>query len=364
VCLRLEEFSDADTQVHHALASLVLPHLYADIDAEFEKKKNELEQAAMTCLPAWPRSSDLFLPFSPTMQEDSVEFQSLCQVAAHRVAAEKLAELVEFAMALQTPKDEDIYMQQAKFKLDELRLHAAKVLMAAIRSKGTPCIALDTSGAPHMERLTIPEDTVCSMHKFMESSAVFRYFISIDVESYDQSVKDCIVELGKMADSAEAWLRVLAAEIRSFWLAGLTRLKGNLEATYPRDWRSFCVDARDAQKILTDVCNTRALDKLLPAQSALKDGFAAFENATTKINASGVGPQLDGQIAALILDSKQMLGVRAASTVTLVKIPAAPTAKSRSGFARECRRLIKALNITLPMCILSEMDKAVSEGEA
>ena len=50
--------------------------------------------------------------------------------------------------------------------------------------------------------------------------------------------------------------------------------------------------------------------------------------------------------------------VRAASTVTLVRLPAAATVKSKSGFIRGCKRLIAALDICLPQQVMAAMERA------
>ena len=158
----------------------------------------------------------------------------------------------------------------------------------------------------------------------------------------------------------ESWRRLLAEEWRSRWACGLQRLKDLLKGTYPTDWRSFCIDQRDEDRILNELCNNHALDKLLPTQKALQDGLATLGKANASL---GTKQLTDGELAAfeaLVQDSKIVFGIRAASTVSLVKIPSACNAKSKQAFLRECKRLLAALQIQLPAVVLNKMEEAAA----
>ena len=99
------------------------------------------------------------------------------------------------------------------------------------------------------------------------------------------------------------------------------RLRANLQATFPEDWSRFCIDKRDDERILAEICNKPALDKLLPTQAALKASLSSLESAIAKIKAEPINKKDQKAIEDLIVESRKMLGVRAASTVTLVKVP-------------------------------------------
>lgn len=142
------------------------------------------------------------------------------------------------------------------------------------------------------------------------------------------------------------------------------RLKANLEALFPGGWVEFCVTSRDEERIKADICCNEALNRLLLCQAALKEAVSSFERAAAAIKSVGLGKKPFEYIEESILVSKTLLGVRAASAVTLFKIPNAPNPESRSGFVRECKGLINALQISLPTPILNAMGQPLTNAEA
>ena len=123
---------------------------------------------------------------------------------------------------------------------------------------------------------------------------------------------------------------------------------------------SFVWDSRDDTKILNCMVNNENLDRLLPRQNALKQSKATYENMVLQIGGCGLKEEEAKTIDGIIADSKLVLGVRAASTVTIVKIPQGKTQKSRQGFVRECKRLITALGVELPTAVLNAMEQAAA----
>ena len=52
----------------------------------------------------------------------------------------------------------------------------------------------------------------------------------------------------------------------------------------------------------------------------------------------------------------ELLGLRAICIVTLVRLPSATTPKSKQGFVRECKRLLRALGTNVDGAVLKRME--------
>ena len=57
-------------------------------------------------------------------------------------------------------------------------------------------------------------------------------------------------------------------------------------------------------------------------------------------------------------EAQLMLGIRAVSTVTLVRLPAARTPQSKAGFVRECRRLFGGLPVSIRTVVMNAVGEA------
>ena len=365
-----------DADAYNRINAHIMAHLLSDISHDFADRKHKLQQTLfVTAMQAWgtAQADTTFMPFSPSMAVDSHEYASLNQVAQHIPPEEEVAKLCDLALALPSAITEEIFLMKARLKLDHLRVHGAKVLISKVKLKTTPCIVLldgpdgfnhsYTSFPVPVEQLHIEEELVNTVRLFFNSSAEFRALITVDFDNYTEENQAVMQSLRKLAEAADSWFRVLTTEMRSYWFTGLTRVKNNLEGIFPQGWEDFCVNARDEERIMTEICNNESFNRLLACQTSLKDAIASFEQAAAKIKAEPVGATFIADAEQAITTSKKLLGVRAASSVTLIKIPSAPNPKSRQGFVRECKRLINTLNITLPTPILNAMDQALAKAD-
>ena len=78
-----------------------------------------------------------------------------------------------------------------------------------------------------------------------------------------------------------------------------------------------------------------------------------------------LSPEYCTKITELFNESKTVVGVRAISTVTLVKLKekieaSKDAAKSKAAIVRETRRLIAALEVTLPGALWTYLDEAAA----
>ena len=102
------------------------------------------------------------------------------------------------------------------------------------------------------------------------------------------------------------------------------------------------------------------LDELLPALNALKHATKYLNEVFSKLGAEGVSGHLTEKAVALEDKAKALLGIRAASNVTYIRLPQATHAKSRSAFVRECRRLTNALDVPIPAAVMNAMEAAAA----
>ena len=118
---------------------------------------------------------------------------------------------------------------------------------------------------------------------------------------------------------------------------------------------------RDTEKILARMCHNPKLDELFLCSTALKNGQAIFDTGCAKIGCEPLSTKENTEIAELQDEAKLVLAARAASTTALIRLPEATTPKSKSGYVRECKRLIKSLCISLPAAVLNALEEAASD---
>merc|ERR1712217_942874 len=90
--------------------------------------------------------------------------------------------------------------------------------------------------------------------------------------------------------------------------------------------------------------------------TALRNGHADFNTAFGKINGDPLDSKLAEKISTAISEAKLLMGIRAASTVTYLRLPEAKSEKSRGSYIRECKRLVAALGISLPTSVVNALE--------
>ena len=89
--------------------------------------------------------------------------------------------------------------------------------------------------------------------------------------------------------------------------------------------------------------------------NALKAAIKALKEASADMGRSW---EPEKEYDELMDEAKMIIGIRAASTVTLVRLPTEARPKSRTGLVRETKRLIKHLEVQLPTCVISRLEQA------
>ena len=95
--------------------------------------------------------------------------------------------------------------------------------------------------------------------------------------------------------------------------------------------------------------------------AALEAGQANVDACSAKIGFGSLSTNESIEIAELQDEAKLVLVVSAAPTTALIRLPEATTPKSKSGYVRECKRLIKSLCISLPAAVLNALEEAASD---
>lgn len=309
----------------------------------------------------WPSGFNGMLPCAHICEDTSEDFTLLALICDHNPPTHAKEELCTFVKALPTNADAQIVMITAAYKVDQLRVDAAKMLKTCVASRKKSVIAVDTMYSPmNVESLVFESDVVEVIAKFMEQLKEVSAFIAVDTSTYTAQLQEDMSNMLKIMEDGASWQRIISEDWRSRWVAGLERMKCNLQGTFPQDWPTFCVENRNEARILEEVCHNSKLDKLLPCQTSLKDSLSNFSKTMSLLKAKQLTPGETKVYDDIITDSKRMLGVRAASTVTLVKIPSAMAAKSKAGFLRECKRLLAALQIDVPTVVLNALETAAA----
>ena len=250
------------------------------------------------------------------------------------------------------------------FSIDTLRVHAAAVAVAVIRSKGEPCLAMGPGPrASHagIQQLHIPDSLAQQFKDFNQAVLSCENELTADPGGMCADEFLAWVVLGTCANDAQAWARVLRKTLRSIWSTGIHRLVANLRQCIPADWQGWAVRNRDTEKILARMCHNPKLDELFLCSTALKNGQAIFDTGCAKIGCEPLSTKENTEIAELQDEAKLVLAARAASTTALIRLPEATTPKSKSGYVRECKRLIKSLCISLPAAVLNALEEAASD---
>ena len=175
-------------------------------------------------------------------------------------------------------------------------------------------------------------------------------------------------EWKRLHDDGAAMLRVIDGKVRSQWLASLQRLRQNVQACFPENWRQFTVKSRDDELILEHLANNAVGAKLFARRGALDQAFTKIMDSYDMLSATTVQggppeqkmPQREIECSRTMLaEAKLVVGVRAAVTVALVKVAACKTAKSRAATIREVKRLIAALEVDdFPSAVMTILDES------
>ena len=145
-------------------------------------------------------------------------------------------------------------------------------------------------------------------------------------------------------------LRVIKSKVESNAMSALQRLRQNVQECFLADWRAFTVATRDDEWIMEHLVNFALGGKLFARRSAL-------DQAYTKVADLICIDREKKDTKELLDEAKLMVGVRAAVTVTFVKMPLCRTNKSKAATLREVKRLIAALELEdFPAPIMNMLD--------
>ena len=141
------------------------------------------------------------------------------------------------------------------------------------------------------------------------------------------------------------------------------RMLQNVKDGFPENYWTWTVTTRDPDIILKELCHSEKVDKMLPAMSALKAAISLCAPFFQSLGAGGIPAKIVRDADALHEKAKILIAIRAASTVTLIKLKD-PEVQGRprsvSAIMRECKRLIAALGVTVPAIVMSCLEEAAA----
>ena len=123
----------------------------------------------------------------------------------------------------------------------------------------------------------------------------------------------------------------------------------------PQDWRKYVIEIRDDAKIMSEIVDNAALCEILPKLGAVTASWSAY---TTMLGYFDEKPTFE--VHKSIEEARLMIAVRAATTVTLRKLPSCSISKSKAATLREAKKLIKDIEVVVPACIMQRMDEAAA----
>ena len=129
--------------------------------------------------------------------------------------------------------------------------------------------------------------------------------------------------------------------------SSFARRQQNLKSKLPEDWQDIAIDNRDDERILSEIVDAPQNGLWMPLRTALQNSWGEFKKVSEKVES-----KLEKEVEDLLEEVKLIIGVRAACSVALRKLPLCKGFMSKSATLRECKRLLGALEIKeLPCCV-------------
>ena len=126
---------------------------------------------------------------------------------------------------------------------------------------------------------------------------------------------------------------------------------------HPKDWEEIIVKNWNEEQVLQEICKNEAqCGMLLPCHAALKNAIGKYNQAASLAKVDPIKADVRKDLDMLMEKILELPGLRAICTVTLVRLPSATSRKSKQGFVRECKRLLKALGTHVDGAVLKRME--------
>ena len=299
-------------------------------------------------------------PFLPSLEVDGL----LREVLAHELNVDAHEKCIGLALVLGF--DDVVIIVTAAKKMDACRKSVARAALDALQHVSSIKVS---AGDPEVEEMVWNEDSAQSLVDAKGSLETLSCYLCMERPfEMPRIQREGLQEWKRLHDDGAAMLRVIDGKVRSQWLASLQRLRQNVQACFPENWRQFTVRNRDDELILEHLVNNAVGAKLFARRGALDQAFTKIMDSYDMLSATTVQggppeqkmPQREIECTRTMLEeAKLVVGVRAAVTVALVKVAACKTAKSRAATIREVKRLIAALEIDhFPSAVMTILDES------
>ena len=165
----------------------------------------------------------------------------------------------------------------------------------------------------------------------------------------------------KLLNDAESGFRLTQEKCVSKWTCLMLRLRTNLVTSLPTDWKEFSVTNRDDERITSELLDHDHASRWIGLRASLIQGQQLMKQAYGNLTSPApvMPKQIDQDNQKVTDEAKMVVGVRAALSVALVKLPDCLTARSKSATLREAKRLLASLDIKdFPVAISNILEES------
>ena len=245
-----------------------------------------------------------------------------------------------------------IVISHCSMRSQKARITVAKLCLQAAQRKETSWLVPDAEHATFQQ-----SDDLRDVYSAANSSLdeLYNYASAERPECISENEVVCRV----MSESLQAVrdgrdiIKVIIHDYKSRWHDTMKTIQNALDALTPPDWRKFTIEIRDDAKIMSEIIDNDDLNFLLPKLQALNISWVAY---TTMLGYIGEKPTYE--VAESCGEARLLIAVRAATTVTLRKLPSCLSGKSKAATVREAKKLIKDIDVVVPAVIMQRMDDA------
>lgn len=345
-----EACNNKGSRMKQLLKCNVKDALHVSLKAEMDTLLDLLEASEMRKGMKFKAMAAGKLKFLPGLDDQEL----LNEVLAHEADVASYDRAREMALVLEM--DDIVIILSATQKMDVCRAKVAQAALDVIQC-ASPIKA--SAADPLVDEMEWKQDAAECLKVAKDALEEVGNYIAMERPiEYTTCLQDALSSCKTMIADGESMLRIIEEKVRSQWLAALQHLRGSVAACYPENWRQYCITMRDDAWITEHLIQNPLGAKLLARRGALDQAFVKIFGAHHMVAATI--PERESTLTTeLLTESKMMVGVRAALTVALTKMPLCKTAKSRAATLREVKRLIAALEIeSFPSAVMTILDDA------
>ena len=318
-----------------------------------------LEFAAPAKSPKSGASSSGAALFSGSMED--MDFVK--PITKHKPGADEYALVEKLCNVIGRSKQHVLAIATVRYHTDGLRVEMAAVAMHV--TSVPPLLKVVKVGDNEVEELFVKDADLVDIFKHASNKIdEFEAFLSMTADNAE--LKDELDLARERKKEARSMLRNFAERIKSTLLDTLDRLKTNVRKGVPEDWKSYCVEDVDGDRVIEEIVKNPFSIKLAASMNAMKKGAKSLGHIVSKLAEACHSPGMcmpetfKKECNDLADDGKAMVAIRAVCAVTYIKLPKADNAKSKTALVREVKRLVAALDVSIDTRLWDKLQDAAS----